>query len=98
MSGRGRPLKKSKVDVRRLSNQSSTRAMAPLDQAVHLVIEEGVSIRMAAERCQLGRGQVERAVKARREKRAFGVVGRPPTLSDDELKSFFESARRSFGE
>jgi hypothetical protein len=60
------------------------RGLNKLDQAVKMNEEDKISMRVAAEACNVKVGKIERAIKAKKEGRNIGVNGRPTLLSIKE--------------
>ena len=59
------------------------RGLEDVEKAVKMCNEEGISERVAAKACNVSRGAVERAKKAKKEGRDWGLTGRPRLLAPE---------------
>jgi transposase len=74
------------TNVPRLLATASLRTLDPLEKAVSLVENHGVSKSSAAKHCGVSRRALDRAFTAKQAGRKPGVRGRPKILTEEEEK------------
>ena len=75
--------------------RSDIRSKDPVERAIALHKENGVSYRNAAATCGVSVGAIQRALKAVEENREIGQIGHPRLLSTEQQQNFDQSLEAS---
>eukprot|EP01041_Mallomonas_annulata_P035550 gene35550-58521_t len=76
------------VNLQQLLSTVDYRSLDSRNKAIKLIIDHNISIRKAADACNISKSAVGRALEANKDNRKIGITGRPSLLNDNDLISF----------